>query len=177
MTTALRRSVWPECKCYTIRLFIWKIFFIGRVFSTENCFPQGYLSTGQMGLRVDVRVMSTQKRQKTLKFWVLVLCQVPLETIMRVPRNKSLVRTREVFFCIRIVKRQKLQHIVRQTSLWMVNLLLASKLMLGWHIKIVVNGTIRRVMGTSPHSSHTLLGGRNWISIDARRALQIETTL
>ena len=77
------------------------------------------------------------------------------------PRNKSLVRTREVFFLHSY--RQKLQHIVRQTSLWMVNLLLASKLMLGWHIKIVVNGTIRRIMGTSPHSSHTLLGGRNWI--------------
>ena len=31
-----------------------------------------------------IRVVSTQKRRKTLKFRVLVLCQVPLETIMRV---------------------------------------------------------------------------------------------
>ena len=37
-----------------------------------------------MGLRVVVRVMSTQKRPKNPYARVLVLCQVPLETIMRV---------------------------------------------------------------------------------------------
>ena len=37
-----------------------------------------------MTLRVHVRVSSTQKCWKTLKFWVLDLCRVPLNTIMRV---------------------------------------------------------------------------------------------
>ena len=34
-----------------------------------------------------IRVTSTQKRQKTLKFLVLVLCQLPIQTIMRVSNN------------------------------------------------------------------------------------------
>ena len=83
-------------KITTIRLLSGKYISLEGYSVLKNCFPQGYLSTGQMGLRVDVGVMSTQKCQKTLKFWVLVLCQVPLETIMRVSSLKKILKSWEL---------------------------------------------------------------------------------
>ena len=50
---------------------------------------KGMVSKSKYWISEKIRVMSTQKRRKNPYARVLVLCQVPLETIMRVVNESS----------------------------------------------------------------------------------------
>ena len=50
---------------------------------------KGMVSKSKYCISEKIRVMSTQKRRKNPYARVLVLCQVPLETIMRVGINRA----------------------------------------------------------------------------------------
>ena len=50
---------------------------------------KGMVSKSKYWISGKIRVMSTQKRRKNSYARVLVLCQVPLETIMRVFHRKG----------------------------------------------------------------------------------------